>query len=208
MDKETLAHIFEPFFTTKDIGKGTGLGLATAYGIVKQNNGFVYAYSEPDMGTTFRIYLPQVPPEDTETLVTARTETPGAKKETVLLVEDESSLRTVYKLFLDDLGYNVLLAETPKEALELSRHHPGDIHLLLTDVVMPGMNGRQLADLISAAKPGIKVLFMSGYTADVMIERGVLEHNKAFLAKPFSRDELARKLREVLETHEAVNPER
>jgi PAS domain S-box-containing protein len=198
MDKETLAHIFEPFFTTKEIGKGTGLGLATVYGIVKQNNGFVYAYSEPDMGTMFRIYLPQVAAEAAATAAADTAETPKGRKETILLVEDEDSLRTVYKLFLDDLGYNVLLAETPKEALELSARYPGDIHLLLTDVVMPGMNGRQLADRISAAKPNIKELFMSGYTADVMIERGVLEQNKAFISKPFTRDELARKVRSVL----------
>jgi len=204
MDKETLAHIFEPFFTTKDVGKGTGLGLATVYGIVKQNNGFIYAYSEPGIGTTFRIYLPQVEAGAVKTAATCAVKVPGAKGETILLVEDEPSLRAVYKMFLDDLGYNVLLAETSKDALELSKRHPGDIHLLLTDVIMPGMNGRQLADLVCAEKPDINVLFMSGYTADVVVESGVLEQNKAFISKPFTRDELACKIRDILEPCEAV----
>jgi PAS domain S-box-containing protein len=198
MDRETLTHVFEPFYTTKEVGKGTGLGLATVYGIVKQNNGFVYAYSELGIGTTFRIYLPQTESESMEPPDTGAAEVPKGRGETILLVEDEPSLRTVYKLFLNDLGYKVLTTETSKEALELSKRHSGDIHLLLTDVVMPGMNGRQMADLIGAAKPDIKVLFMSGYTADVMAERGVLEKNTAFIAKPFTRDELARKVHAVL----------
>jgi PAS domain S-box-containing protein len=201
MDAETMAHIFEPFFTTKGVGEGTGLGLATVYGIVKQNGGFVYAYSEPGIGTTFRIYLPQSAAEAVQSDVTA-VKTPEARGETVLLVEDEPSLRTVYKLFLDALGYTVLSAETPEEAFKLSQRHSGQIHLLLTDVVMPGMNGRQLADRICATKPDINVLFMSGCTADVMIRRGVLEQDKAFIAKPFSQNELARKVRAVLDTKE------
>ncbi len=206
MDKETLAHIFEPFFTTKEVGGGIGLGLATVYGIVKQNHGFIYTYSEPGIGTTFRIYLPQVAAEAVQSAGPgALEEVPAAKGETVLLVEDEPSLMGVYKLFLDDLGYNVLLAGTPKEALELSSRHPGDIHLLLTDVVMPGMNGRKLADLIRATKPDIKVLFMSGYTADVIADRGLLEQNTAFIAKPFTRDDLARKVRAVLELPEGLS---
>jgi PAS domain S-box-containing protein len=204
MDKETLAHIFEPFFTTKEVGKGTGLGLATVYGIVKQNHGFIYTYSEPDIVTTFRIYLPQFAAGAAQSAAAVTLKVPAAKGETVLLVEDEPALMAVYKLFLDGLGYNVLLAGTPKEALELFSHHPGDIHLLLTDVVMPGMNGRKLAELIRTTKPDIKVLFMSGYTADVIIERGVLEQNKAFIAKPFSQNELARKVRAVLEPGKAA----
>ena len=199
MDPETLAHIFEPFFTTKGVGEGTGLGLATVYGIVKQNNGFIYAYSEPGLGTTFRIYLPQVAKEAVQSAVAVKAKVPAGRGETVLLVEDEPSLIVVFKLFLEDLGYNVLPAGTPKEALELSGRHSGDIHLLLTDVVMPGMNGRKLADLILADRPDIKVIFMSGYTADVIIERGVLDQNKAFITKPFSQNELALKVRSLLE---------
>jgi len=206
MDKEALSHIFEPFFTTKEVGEGTGLGLATVYGIVKQNEGFIYAYSEPGIGTTFKIYLPQAA-EAAQSNVPAAGRAPEAKGETVLLVEDESSLRTVYHSFLDNLGYTVLSAGTPEEALELLKGCSDEIHLLLTDVVMPGMNGRQLADRIRAVKPNLNVLFMSGYTADVMIQRGVLEQDKAFIAKPFSQTELARKVRQTLASREAAKPE-
>ncbi len=198
MDKETLAKIFEPFFTTKEIGKGTGLGLATVYGIVKQNNGFVYAYSEPGKGTTFKLYLPQVEPDTTERPEKITTEAPHGCGETVLLVEDEQSLGMICRRFLESLDYHVLLAETPAEALKMTEQHPGDIHVLLTDVVMPEMDGRQLAQRISAVKPGIQVLFMSGYTSDVIAQRGVLDEGVQFLSKPFSRDDLARKIREVL----------
>jgi two-component system, cell cycle sensor histidine kinase and response regulator CckA len=200
MDKKTLAQIFEPFFTTKGLGKGTGLGLATVYGIVKQNGGFIRVYSEPDLGTTFRLYLPYAAGDAEESASVRKAEVPGGKGETILLVEDEKSLRVICSVFLDALGYKVLLAETPEDALKLAEQHPGDIHLLLTDVIMPGMNGRQLAQRIVAVKPGVKVLFMSGYTADVIAERGVLDQNTAFIAKPFMCDDLARKMREVLET--------
>jgi len=198
MDKETLAQVFEPFFTTKGLGKGTGLGLATVYGIVKQNNGFIHATSEPGKGTTFTIYLPEIAAE-AEALVTCKTEAPRGRGETILLVEDEKSLRVTCGAFLEALGYKVMAAETPGEALKLVAQHPGAIHVLLTDVVMPGMDGRQLAKRIGAIKPGVKVLFMSGYTSDVIAQRGVLDEGVMFLAKPFSRDDLARKLREVLE---------
>ena len=204
MSPETLAQIFEPFFTTKEIGKGTGLGLATVYGIVKQNHGFIYAYSEPGQGATFKIYLPQVADEAVATTVSSAAEAPAGRGETILVVEDEKSLREICRRFLEGLGYEFLVAETPGEALKLVDQHPGDIQLLLTDVVMPGMNGRQLANRISAAKPGIRVLLMSGYTADVMADRGVLEENTAFIGKPFTRDVLARKVREVLDTREAA----
>lgn len=198
MDRATLTNIFEPFFTTKDVDKGTGLGLATVYGIVKQNNGFVYVYSEPGIGTTFRIYLPQVEAETLKSSV----ETPAAagRGETILLVEDEPSLRAVCNLFLEDLRYNILTTETSEEALKLAERHPGDIHLLLTDVIMPGMNGRQLAEKVRAVKPDLRVLFMSGYTADIIAQRGVLEKDAAFIAKPFTRDELAGKVHDVLNT--------
>jgi CheY-like chemotaxis protein len=194
-----LEHIFEPFFTTKTIGKGTGLGLATVYGIVKQNNGFVYAYSEPNQGSTFRIYLPQAD----EKVATVRAPVPTSiaprgKGETVLLVEDNPALQKVYKLFLDGLGYSLLSAQTPEVALQLAAQHP-EIQLLLTDVVMPGMNGRQLAEKIRELNPEILVLFMSGYTADILANRGVQENKMHFIGKPFSRDALARKLRALFE---------
>jgi len=198
MDKETLAQIFEPFFTTKGLGKGTGLGLATVYGIVKQNNGFIYAYSEPGNGTTFKIYLPRIAAESMAATVISKTEAPRGRRETILLVEDDKLLNSICRRFLEDIGYKVLAAETPAEALKMVDQHPGDIHVLLTDVVMPGMDGRQLATRISAVKPGVKVVFMSGYTADVIAQRGVLDEGVQFLSKPFTRDDLARKLREVL----------
>jgi PAS domain S-box-containing protein len=200
MDKETLAQVFEPFFTTKCLGKGTGLGLATVYGIVKQNNGFVYAYSEPGKGTTFKIYLPEIAEETVATTVASKVEAPRGRGETILLVEDEKSLRVTCGAFLDALGYKVMVAETPGEALKMTAQHPGDLHVLLTDVVMPGMDGRQLAQRLGAVKPGIKVLFMSGYTATVIAQRGVLDDGVQFLSKPFTRDDLARKVREVLES--------
>jgi CheY-like chemotaxis protein len=199
MDKETLAQVFEPFFTTKGLGKGTGLGLATVYGIVKQNNGFIYATSDPGKGTTFRIYLPQVAAATAPAAVAGVAEVPRGRGETVLVVEDERSLRVTCSLFLEALGYKVLAAETPGEALKLTEQHPGDIHVMLTDVVMPGMDGRQLTERISAIKPGVQVVFMSGYTSDVIAQRGVLDEGVQFLSKPFTRDDLARKMREVLE---------
>ena len=199
MDPETRAQIFEPFFTTKGIGLGTGLGLATVYGIAQQNNGFIHAYSEPGQGTTFKLYLPRVAVEAAATSATSRPAAPRGHGETVLLVEDEKSLRVTCGIFLEALGYNVLKVETPGEALKTVAGHPGDLHLLLTDVVLPGMDGRQLAQRIRAIKPGVKVLFMSGYTADVIAQRGVLEANVAFLGKPFTRDDLAHKVHEVLD---------
>ena len=198
MDKETLAQVFEPFFTTKGLGKGTGLGLATVYGIVKQNNGFIYAYSEPGKGTTFKIYLPEIAAETVAATVTSKAEAPRGRGETILLAEDEKSLRVTCGFFLEALGYKVLTAETPGEALKMVAGHPGDIHVLLTDVVMPGMDGRQLAKRISAVKPNVKVLFMSGYTSDVIAQRGVLDEGVQFLSKPFTRDDLARKVHEML----------
>ncbi|MEI7436157.1 MAG: ATP-binding protein [bacterium] len=199
MDKDTMAQIFEPFFTTKGIGNGTGLGLATVYGIVKQNNGFICVTSEPGKGTAFNIYLPQVVAGAVTATATIKAETPRGRGEAILLVEDEKFLRVTCGAFLNTLGYKALVAETPGEALKLAAGYPDDIHVLLTDVVMPGMDGRQLAKSISAFKPGVKVLFMSGYTRDVIAQRGVLDEGVQFLSKPFTRDDLARKLREVLE---------
>jgi len=199
MNKETLAQIFEPFFTTKGLGKGTGLGLATVYGIVKQNNGFIHATSEPAKGTSFKVHLPQSDARDVAITVASKEESPKGRGETVLLVEDEKSPRVTCRLFLETLNYKVLVAETPGEALRMTGQHPGDIHLLLTDVVMPGMDGNQLAKRISAIKPGVKVLFMSGYTADVIAQRGVLDEGVHFISKPFTRYDLALKVRSVLD---------
>lgn len=199
MAPETLAHIFEPFFTTKGIGYGTGLGLATVYGIVKQNNGLIHASSRPGKGTTFLIYLPQAIAEMPAPSDKNISPLPRGSGETVLLVEDEKSLRNICNTFLDALGYNVLEAECPGDALEWSERHPGDIHLVLTDVVMPGMAATEMVRRIAATRPGIRVLFMSGYTADVIAQHGVLEKNVCFIAKPFTRDGFARNVRAALE---------
>jgi PAS domain S-box-containing protein len=199
MSKEVLEHIFEPFFTTKEAGKGTGLGLATVYGIVKQNNGFIDVLSEPAKGTTFKLFLPR-------TLATAgpTAAAEAAKKvrggtETILRVEDSLPLLNLGRKILESLGYTVLLASTPQRAMELARVHAEDIRLLITDVVMPEMNGRQLFDRLCAVKSGIKCLYMSGYTADVIAHQGVLEEGTNFIQKPFVRDQFAAKIRAVLE---------
>ncbi|MFH0727893.1 MAG: PAS domain S-box protein [Pseudomonadota bacterium] len=197
MDSETMATIFEPFFTTKELGKGTGLGLAMIYGIVKQNGGFINVYSEPGKGSTFRIYLPR------ETVVAA-TGLPAAADavptgtETVLLVEDEPVILKLGKAVLEQLGYTVLAANTPREAIRLAGEHDGEIHLLMTDVVMPEMNGRDLSARLLSLYPSLKCLFMSGYTANVIAHHGVLDEGMHFLQKPFSRKELAVKVREAL----------
>jgi PAS domain S-box-containing protein len=198
MDAGTLAQVFEPFFTTKGVGKGTGLGLATVYGIVKQNNGFIQGTSAPGQGTTFTIYLPEAAPEAAASAAGSPGAVPRGQGETVLLVEDERSLRQTCGMFLKALGYTVLMAETPAEALLLAARQTGDIQLLLTDVVMPGMDGRQLAQRLGSTRPGLRVLFMSGYTADVIAQRGVLEQGMAFIGKPFSRDELGRRVHDLL----------
>lgn len=200
MDKETLNHIFEPFFTTKKIGEGTGLGLATVYGAIKQNNGFINAYSEPGQGTTFTIYLPRYTgtPEKSWTGEEVAPVLRGT--ETILLVEDEPTILEVTAMMLQSLGYSVLQAGTPGEAIRLAEEFVGEIHLLATDVVMPEMNGRNLAKLILKKQPMMKCLFMSGYTADIITHHGVLDEGVNFLQKPFSQKELADKVREVLET--------
>ena len=198
MTKDVLANIFEPFFTTKEVGKGTGLGLSTVYGIVKQNNGWINVYSKPGKGTTFEIYLPRLVGEANKTTVAHVAEVPQGRGETILLVEDEYALRTICGRILATLGYKVLLAATPEEAITLVARHPGEIDLLFTDVIMPGMNGQALAKQLLAVRPGIKVLFMSGYTADVIAKNGLLDKGMDFIQKPATRDAVARKVREVL----------
>ena len=198
MGKETLANIFEPFFTTKKEGMGTGLGLSTVYGIVKQNGGFISVHSEPGEGTVFRIYLPRYKdevPEAADRKVTMEIE---GGTETVLIVEDEESVLNLNRAMLENLGYRVLAVKGAEQALWLAREYEGDIHLLLTDVAMPGMNGKELAKSISAVKPGIKCLYMSGYTADIFANHGILEEGIQFISKPFSLTDLADTIREIL----------
>jgi len=199
MDEATKARIFEPFFTTKEMGKGTGLGLAVVYGIVKQSGGFIYAYSEPGRGTSFKIYLPRV--EATvhrEKSEASPSRSPGGT-ETVLVVEDEEPVRELTRLTLQMNGYKVLEAGHGTEALRVAEQHPGPIHLLVTDVVMPQMGGPEVAERLTAVRPGLRVLFLSGYTDDAVIRHGLLGSGVAFLQKPFSVDALTRKVREVLD---------
>ncbi|SHO53679.1 PAS domain S-box protein [Desulfopila aestuarii] len=199
MDKGTLLHLFEPFFTTKSQGKGTGLGLATVYGIVTQNNGFIDVSSVPGKETVFKIYLPlHVPPSDAS-IDTVETDEPIRGNETILLVEDEPMLLDLTKMMLDKLGYNVITAMSPTEAIRLIHEIQCKIDLLITDVIMPEMNGRDLAKNISTHCPGLKVLFISGYTADVIAHHGVLDKDVHFLQKPITGKDLAAKTREALE---------
>jgi len=200
MDKEVLAHIFEPFYTTKGVGKGTGLGLATVFGAVKQNNGFINVYSEPGLGTTFTIYLPrhreqaeQPPPE------AAPAPARRQGQETILLVEDEAAVLNMAESLLTRQGYTVLAANSPGEALRLAREYPGEIALLMTDVVMPEMSGRELAGDLMQSHPRLKRLFMSGYTSDIIAHHGVIDEGVHFIQKPFTMSDLAAKVRKVLD---------
>jgi CheY-like chemotaxis protein len=189
-------HIFEQFFTTKEVGKGTGLGLATVYGVVKQSGGYIWVYSELGVGTTFKIYLPRVdqavrrirPSDDATTSLRG--------SETILLVEDEAPLRMLTRTFLEQCGYNVLEAGSGNQAAEIAQHFQEPIHLLLTDMVMPGMNGRAIAEKLRRIRPEIKVIFMSGYTG--FGPSGELDSDALFLAKPVTREALLRKVHEGL----------
>lgn len=199
IEKDTINHLFEPFFTTKEVGHGTGLGLATVYGIVKQNEGFINVYSEPGKETAFQIYLPRSADKTVEVLNPPAPEMPQGRAETVLLVEDEKAVLDLVRALLEELGYIVLTAGTPGDALRLAEAYAGEIHLLLTDVVMPEMNGRDLAERVREIKPGLKCLFMSGYAADVITRLGVLDADVRFVQKPFFMRDLAVKVREALE---------
>ncbi len=200
MDQEILKNLFEPFFTTKEVGKGTGLGLATIYGIIKQNNGFINVYSEPGKGSTFKIYLPwhHASPEKEASAVHSEEPAPTGD-ETILLVEDEPGILEMTRTMLEQKGYTVLSAASPAAAVQMGRDCTDRIHLLITDVIMPEMNGRDLAEQIRSLFPDIRVLFMSGYTANVIVHQGMLDKGVDFLQKPFSTNDLALKVREVME---------
>jgi len=196
MSKETLAHIFEPFFTTKEAGKGTGLGLATVYGIVKQSKGHISVYSELGRGTTFKVYLPAL---ESSTPVTAQIKTSSAPKGagTILLIEDESALRVLAVEALKRLGYEVLSAKDGVEALGAAEQHSGKIDVVVTDVVMPRMGGPELVEKLRHIKGGFGVIFMSGYTAKAALESAMIAPDACLLNKPFASEVLAQKIREV-----------
>ena len=196
---DVVEKVFEPFFTTKELGKGTGLGLATVYGIVRQNNGFINLYSEPGTGTVIKIYLPRHSGPIAAVAHKESDRLPASKGETILLVEDDASILKLANILLTMLGYVVLPAGGPEQAIKMAKEHEGPIDLLVTDVVMPKMNGRILSEHLKKPYPKIKTLFVSGYTANVIADRGVLQEGMSFLSKPFSKKELAFKIRQVLD---------
>ena len=198
MTKEVQAHIFEPFFTTKERGKGTGLGLATVYGIVKQSGGYISVYSEPNHGSCIKLYFPKVDQPVTSPMA-KQLPTVETHGETILVAEDEDSLRESIGTYLTERGYIVLRAPDGQQALELADRHDGPIHLLLTDVIMPKMSGPELARRL-ASRPGMLALFMSGYTDDAIVNHGVLQAGTEFIQKPFSLSTLAGKVHELLES--------
>jgi len=200
MDKETQTRIFEPFFTTKKSGEGTGLGLSTVYGIIKQSGGHIWVYSEPGQGTTFKVYLPRV--EDGATSRPSQDAVDSADlegSETVLVVEDDETVRKLVERMLQEHGYGVLGARRGEEALQLCVQHEGGIDLLLTDMVMPGMNGRELSERLTTLRPELKVLYMSGYADRAINRRDLITPETPFLQKPFSPEELLRQVRQILE---------
>jgi len=198
IDRKTQARIFDPFFTTKELGKGTGLGLATVYGIVKQSGGYIWVYSEIGRGTSFKIYLPRVEPSGQTPAPKESDKSSVHGSETILLAEDSDSLREMARDYLESIGYNIIEAASGKEALERARDFAGPIHLLLTDVVMAEMGGPELAEQLLALRPGVKVIFASGYTNDAIARNGVLDTAVVFIQKPYRPKALAQKIREVL----------
>ena len=204
MDKQTQEQIFEPFFTTKEKGQGTGLGLSMVYGIVKQSGGYIWVYSELGQGTTFKIYLPRMDEDVADASAEPVLRPASTGQEIVLVVEDEGMLRELFCEFLRESGYTVLAAGTGEEAVEISSRHQGPIHLLLTDAVMPGIRGRELAHSLEQRRPDMKVLFVSGYTDDSVLRSGLVQPGTAFLQKPFSRGALTRKVRAVLDGEEGA----
>jgi two-component system, cell cycle sensor histidine kinase and response regulator CckA len=204
MDEKTKAGIFEPFFTTKEEGKGTGLGLAMIQSFIKQSGGHIFVYSEPGLGCTFKIYLPEVEEALSPTAPRPAIEKPPRGDETILLVEDEVAVRWLARRILQKYGYTVLEAAQGAEAIELAEAHPGAIHLLVSDVVMPGIHGRQLAERIATLRPGIKTLFLSGYADGAVVRHGILASEAAFLQKPFTLTVLVRKVRDTLDQDAAL----
>jgi CheY-like chemotaxis protein len=199
MDAETQKQIFDPFFTTKEVGKGTGLGLSTVYGIVKQSEGSIWVYSELGTGTTFKVYLPRVDEVgEAEEFAGDSRSVPGGS-ETILLVEDEELLRSLAVQILEEFGYAVVTASNGEEGLRICQEFKGRIDLVISDVVMPRMSGRELAEHISVLRPETRVLFMSGYTDDAIVRHGILEEQMPFIQKPFLPDALALKAREMLD---------
>jgi CheY-like chemotaxis protein len=205
MDSGTRSQIFEPFFTTKEVGRGTGLGLSTVYGIVKQSGGNIWVYSEPGRGTTFKVYLPRVEEAVEPEKARKPVETRARGRETVLVVEDEDVLRGLVKRMLGLLNYRALEAASGGDAFLLCERHKEPIHLMITDVVMPQMGGRQLAERLAALHPEMRVLYMSGYTDNAIVHHGVLEPGTPFLQKPFTASSLARTVREVLDAPDERN---
>ena len=199
MDQQTLDNLFEPFFTTKNIGKGTGLGLATVYGIVKQNEGFINVVSEPDKGTTFSVFIPRYQSLTPISQNNSSAISSSQGEETILLVEDEPAILEMTSVMLELSGYTILPASTPLQALQKAREYSGEIHLLITDVVMPEMNGKELAGKLFTQYPGLKTLYMSGYTADIIAHHGIMDEDLHFVQKPFTREILTSKVREVLD---------
>jgi two-component system cell cycle sensor histidine kinase/response regulator CckA len=199
MDHETLSKIFEPFFTTKEVGKGTGLGLAMVYGIVKQNNGFINVYSEPGRGTTLKLYLPRHAAGTEEVQKQVQAAPAQGGHETILLVEDEQSILDMARLMLEKFGYRVLAASSPGEAIRLAKAHDEEIRLLIVDVIMPEMNGRDLSKHLVALYPQMACLYISGYSGDVIAHHGLLEEGVHFIQKPFSMQDLGTKVRQILD---------
>lgn len=202
MEAEIQARVFEPFFTTKERGKGTGLGLATVYGIVKQSRGYIWVYSELGIGTTFKVYLPRVVGPAEPPVAPPVTSRSLGGSETILVVEDQDEVRTLMRKILESRGYRVLTAANGAAALQMAAVHPGPIHLLVSDVVMPGMSGREVSVQLATTRTTMRTLYLSGYTDESIVHHGVLEDGVAFLQKPFTSDGLARKVREVLDAPE------
>jgi CheY-like chemotaxis protein len=202
MDKDTQSHLFEPFFTTKEKGKGTGLGLSTVYGIIKQSGGNIWTYSEPGLGTTFKIYLSRVEKATRVYRPKIKHKEMGAPggTETILLVEDEEAVRSMVSKILQNKGYTVLEASHGNDAIEVCDRFEGAIHLMVTDVIMPHMSGRELAERLAPMRPEMRVLYMSGYPDNTIVQHGVLEPGTAFLQKPFTINALELKVREILDS--------